>query len=71
MKKKNTTVRKVQKSDRKIEERGRNDTPNTNTWPLTFFAWYVHFNKKKNGRVIVVLWVKYFLYYKSTIFVYQ
>jgi hypothetical protein len=47
MKKKNTTVRKVQKSDRKIEERGRNDTPNTNTWPLTFFAWYVHFNKKK------------------------
>lgn len=40
-KQKNTTVRTAPKSFR-----GRNDTTNTNTWQLTFFAWYAHFNKK-------------------------
>lgn len=62
-KQKNTTVRTAPKS-----VRGRNDTTNTNTWQLTFFAWYAHFNKKKILKV--VLWVKYFLYESLQYFFY-
>ena len=33
-------------SNRKIVERGKIDTLNTNTGPFTLLAYYMHFNKK-------------------------
>jgi hypothetical protein len=32
-----------------LVEKGKIETPNTNTWPFTFLAWYRHFNKKVAG----------------------
>ena len=43
------TVGAHPKSNRKIVEKGKILTPNTNTSPLTFLAWYRHFNKKWQG----------------------
>jgi len=40
------TVGTIPKSNINIVERGKFDTLNTNTWPLTFLAWYRYFNKK-------------------------
>jgi hypothetical protein len=39
------------KSYIKIVERGKIYTLNTNTWPLTFLAWYRYFNKKWRGYI--------------------
>ena len=44
-KKKNTTVRTISESNIKILKRGKINTPKKNTLPLTFLAWYRHFNK--------------------------
>ena len=44
--KKQHTDRSGKKSNRKSVERGKIDTPNTNTGPLTFMASYMHFNQK-------------------------
>ena len=41
------TVQTVPQSNIKRIERGKIATPETNAWPLTFLAWYRHFNKKK------------------------
>jgi len=47
---KNTIVRRVPKSDRKIVERDKIHTPEANTQihddDLTFQVWFKHFNKK-------------------------
>ena len=40
------TDRTGKKSNRKSVERGKINTPNTNTGPLTFMASYMHFNQK-------------------------
>jgi hypothetical protein len=37
--------------------RGNIDTPNSNTYPLTFPAWYTHFNNK-HCRVESALWTQ-------------
>ena len=50
------TVRTVIKFNRNIVEIIQIGTPNTNTWPLTFLAWYRHL--KKSGRVKLVLWTQ-------------
>jgi hypothetical protein len=47
--KKYDTVGTHPKSNRKMVEKGKILTPNTNTSPLTFLAWYRHFNKKWQG----------------------
>jgi hypothetical protein len=38
-------VRTMSESNIKILKRGKIDTPKKNTLPLTFLAWYRHFNK--------------------------
>ena len=45
-KKKFHTTRTIPNSNIKIVERDKFDIPNIpNTWPLTFLAWYKHFNQ--------------------------
>ena len=43
---KNTSVGTITKSNIKIVGRDKIITLNTKTRPLTFMAWYMHFNKK-------------------------
>jgi hypothetical protein len=54
--KKYHTVGTIPKSNIKIVARGKIDTPNTHKNMTTFLAWYRHFNKK--WQVKIVLWVQ-------------
>jgi hypothetical protein len=50
--KKYHTVGTISKSNIKIVDRSKIDTTNTNTRPLTFLAWYGHFNKRGGHKLV-------------------
>jgi hypothetical protein len=65
------TVRTVPISYSQIVDRGKIDIPNTHAWPLTFLAWYRHFNKKCRGQTSfseIKRSCKWFLHVNNVIF---